>query len=68
MPAPTEFEIKCAEEAMGGEPWPDLSHITCKTPAPVVVVTRACVRCKRPVTGDKCPTCRAYQDTYVSAP
>lgn len=66
MPTPTPFEIKCAEEACGGEPWPDLSHITFKGPA--VVETRACVRCRRPVTGEQCPTCRAYQDTYVSAP
>jgi len=69
MSDPTEFQIKCAQEACGGEPWPDLSHITFKAPAePVVVVTRACVRCRRPVTGEQCPTCRAYQDTYVSAP
>jgi hypothetical protein len=54
MPAPTDFEIKCAEECNGG-PWPDLSAITFKAPAaPVVVVTRACVRCQRPVTGDRC--------------
>ena len=68
MSAPTEFQIKCAKEAMG-TPWPDLSTIGFKAPAePVVAVPRACVRCRRPVTGEQCPTCRAYQDTYVSAP
>jgi hypothetical protein len=64
MSVPTPFEIKCAEEA-SGSPWPDLSQITSKVPA--VVEPRPCVRCRRPVTGDKCPTCRAYQATYTGA-
>lgn len=68
MPAPTELQIKVAHECNGG-PWPDLNRITFKAPAaPVVVLTRACVRCRRPVTGEQCPVCRAYQGTYVSAP
>jgi hypothetical protein len=33
MPAPTEFEIKTAEECIGG-PWPDLNAITFKSPEP----------------------------------
>ena len=72
MPTPTAFELACTKEAMGAaEPWPDLSHLTFKAPAPVPVVvieTRSCVRCARPVEGDRCPSCRAIQSTYVSAP
>ena len=64
MPAPTEFEIACAKEAMG-TPWPDISHVTFKAPVDVVQVeTHACVRCRRPVTGDRCDHCRAHQSTY----
>jgi hypothetical protein len=67
MPEPTEFEIKCYEEA-AGIPWPDLSHIKAVFKAPdVVVETRSCVRCAKPVTGDRCPACRAHQGTYAGA-
>jgi len=67
MPTPTKFEIKCYEEAAA--PWPDLSNLVFKAPVvPVVVIeTRSCVRCARPVEGDRCPSCRAIQSTYVSA-
>jgi hypothetical protein len=66
MPSPSEFEIKCAEESMGIL-WPDLSHIKAVFKAPVVVVeTRSCVRCARPVEGDRCPSCRASQAGYVA--
>ena len=66
---PTEFEIKCTQEA-AGIPWPDLTGIVFKAPVvvPVVVVqTRSCIRCAKPVEGDRCPACRAHQSTYVSA-
>jgi len=66
---PTEFEIKCAEECNGGA-WPDLSQIVFKAPVvvPVVVVqTRSCIRCTKPVEGDRCPACRAHQGTYLAA-
>ena len=69
MPTPTAFEIACTKEA-AGTAWPDLSGIVFKAPEVVpvvVVVTRSCVRCARPVEGDRCPTCRAIQSTYVSA-
>ena len=69
MTTPTAFEIACTKEA-AGTLWPDLSGIVFKAPAavPVVVVeTRACVRCARPVEGDRCPACRAHQSSYVSA-
>ena len=60
MPTPTEFEIACTKEALGDTPWPDLSRIVYKAPQE----TRACVRCQRPVTGDRCDHCRAHQSTY----
>ena len=69
MPEPTEFEIKCTQEA-AGIPWPDLTGIVFKAAvkAPVVVVvTRSCVRCARPVEGDRCPSCRAHQGTYAGS-
>jgi len=68
MPEPTEFERKCAQEVMG-TPWPDLSGIKAVSrAAPVVVVEeRVCVRCARPVEGDRCPACRAHQSTYGGA-
>jgi hypothetical protein len=64
MSDPTEFQIKCAEECC--TPWPDLSALVFKAPV-VVVETRSCVRCTKPVEGDRCPSCRAIQSTYVSA-
>ena len=67
MPTPTAFELACTKEAMGAEPWPDLSNLVFKAPV-VVVVTRSCVRCTKPVEGDRCPACRAIQSTYVAAP
>lgn len=65
MTTPTAFEIKCAEEC-SGIPWPDLSGIVFKAPV-VVVETRSCVRCTKPVEGDRCPACRAHQGTYLAA-
>lgn len=63
MPTPTELEIKTAEDCFA--PWPDISHITYKAPVVAAPVeTRACVRCQRPVTGDRCDHCRAHQNTY----
>jgi len=68
MSAPTAFELACTKEA-AGTPWPDLSQIVFKAPevVPVVVVTRSCVRCARPVEGDRCPSCRAHQGTYAGS-
>ncbi|TFC26993.1 hypothetical protein E3O55_13010 [Cryobacterium sp. MDB1-18-2] len=78
MPTPTAFEIKCANESMG-IPRPDLTALfksidarmeagidydTPETPAPVV--TRLCIRCERPVEGEKCGHCRAIQSSYVA--
>lgn len=73
---PTEFQIKCAEECNGGA-WPDLSTIVFKAPndlrditevVPVVTLeTRSCIRCAKPVEGDRCPACRAHQGTYAGA-
>ena len=63
MPIPTMFEIKCATES-GGTPWPDLSTIKFLDPAEVV--TRSCIRCQRPVEGDRCGHCRAIQSSYVA--
>ncbi|HEY5179604.1 MAG TPA: hypothetical protein VIJ07_07500 [Dermatophilaceae bacterium] len=65
MPSPSEFEIKCTQEAEG-IPWPDLTGIVFKAPV-VVVQTRSCVRCTKPVEGDRCPACRAHQGTYLAA-
>ena len=66
MSEPTEFQKSCYAEV--ADPWPDLSHIKAVFKAPVVVVeTRSCVRCAKPVEGDRCPSCRAIQSTYVSA-
>ena len=62
MPTPTEFELKCTAEAIGDSPWPDLSAV--KWIAPETVEVRSCVRCKRPVDGNRCPHCRAHQDSY----
>jgi rubrerythrin len=63
---PTPFEIACTKEAMGAEPWPDLSTLVFKAPV-VVVETRSCIRCTKPVEGDRCPSCRAHQGTYAAS-
>ena len=65
MPEPTAFEIACTKEAAGTD-WPDLAGIVFKAPV-VVVETRSCVRCARPVEGDRCPSCRAHQGTYAGS-
>jgi hypothetical protein len=80
MPTPTAFEIKTAAESVG-TPWPNITTLfksidarmkagidydTIETPAPVGVVTRSCVRCTRPVEGEKCGHCRAIQSSYVT--
>lgn len=59
MPAPTQFQIKCAAEAMGIER-PDLANVKWLTPETV----KPCIRCQYPVVGDRCPHCRAHQDSY----
>jgi hypothetical protein len=64
MTEPSAFEIKCYEET--ATPWPDLSGIGLKAPV-VVVETRSCIRCAKPVEGDRCPSCRAHQGTYLAA-
>jgi hypothetical protein len=72
MTTPTEFELACTKEA-AGTPWPDLQILfkaidDSLVKAPVVIVqTRSCVRCTKPVEGDRCPSCRAIQSSYVSA-
>jgi len=65
MTEPTAFELACTKEA-AGTTWPDLSTLVFKAPV-VVVQTRSCVRCTKPVEGDRCPSCRAIQSTYAAA-
>jgi hypothetical protein len=65
MPA---FDAEFAEEAAARRKV--LSGIVFKAPAaaPVVVVEkRSCVRCSKPVEGDRCPACRAHQSSYGGA-
>lgn len=54
---------KWIEDAMGS-PWPDISHIKAleMEPEAEVIETRSCIRCKHPVTGDRCDRCRARQN------
>jgi hypothetical protein len=82
MPTPTAFEISCAAESVGTpwpnftalfksiddrmKAGIDYDTIETVTPAPTEVGTRSCVRCQRPVEGERCGHCRAIQASYVA--